>query len=146
MRIHKKFLLWLQAALCLLLAALLIAAALDICLDGSARRRVDPGAAVYTAETIDAHAKAPLAVLAAVAVTAILCAALGVRAAQAGQPVRTAAMVPGRPAAGNRRQRMLRGVLFLLAAGCIVIGICNGSMKDVLVKAVNLCTECIGLG
>ncbi|MBQ8079164.1 MAG: thioredoxin [Oscillospiraceae bacterium] len=28
----------------------------------------------------------------------------------------------------------------------IVIGIFNGSMKDVLVKAIKICTECVGLG
>lgn len=38
-----------------------------------------------------------------------------------------------------------------IAVGCvsvafIIAGICNGSMRDVLIKAVNICTECIGLG
>lgn len=36
--------------------------------------------------------------------------------------------------------------LYLLAAVLIVLGIDNGGMRDVFVKAVNICTECIGLG
>lgn len=39
-----------------------------------------------------------------------------------------------------------RCVLFALAVCFIVLGIFNGGMKDVLDKAVAICTECIGLG
>lgn len=28
----------------------------------------------------------------------------------------------------------------------VIAGICNGGMRDVLIKAINICTECIGLG
>ena len=28
----------------------------------------------------------------------------------------------------------------------IALGVLNGGMRDVLVKAINICTECIGLG
>ncbi len=33
-----------------------------------------------------------------------------------------------------------------LGAAFVIAGICNGSMRDVLIKAINICTECIGLG
>lgn len=36
--------------------------------------------------------------------------------------------------------------LAILALTLIVWGICNGGMADVLEKAVNICTQCIGLG
>ena len=36
--------------------------------------------------------------------------------------------------------------LFAAAAVFIVLGVMNGGLRDVLVKAVNICTECIGLG
>lgn len=36
--------------------------------------------------------------------------------------------------------------LVVAAAGLILAGIYNGGMRDVLVKAINICTECIGLG
>ncbi len=36
--------------------------------------------------------------------------------------------------------------LLAIAAALIVPGIINGGLYDVFVKAVNICTECIGLG
>ena len=49
--------------------------------------------------------------------------------------------VNARPAVG-----IVRVALLLAAIGCIVWGVCNGGLYDVLVKAINICTECIGLG
>lgn len=40
----------------------------------------------------------------------------------------------------------LRLVLYAVAILLIVVGILNGGMWDVLVKAIHICTECIGLG
>jgi hypothetical protein len=40
----------------------------------------------------------------------------------------------------------VRIILYALAVILIVTGIGNGGMRDVLVKAINICTECIGLG
>ncbi|MDE5592424.1 MAG: hypothetical protein K2I75_00565 [Clostridiales bacterium] len=40
----------------------------------------------------------------------------------------------------------VRGCVFVLAVTFIILGIVNGGANDVLVKAVNICTECIGLG
>lgn len=40
----------------------------------------------------------------------------------------------------------VRGAVFVLAVVFIIVGIVNGGAKDVLVKAINICTECIGLG
>ena len=42
--------------------------------------------------------------------------------------------------------RALRAVLFLLAAVLIAAGALNGSARDVFSKAVQICSECIGLG
>lgn len=41
---------------------------------------------------------------------------------------------------------VLRVLLALLAAMLLAAGVMNGGMRDVLVKAINICTECIGLG
>lgn len=49
----------------------------------------------------------------------------------------------------DQHEKMLFGVrltIFVLAVAFIVIGIFNGGMADVLQKAINICTECIGLG
>ena len=40
----------------------------------------------------------------------------------------------------------VRIALYAAAAVLIVLGIGNGGMRDVLIKAINICTECIGLG
>lgn len=39
-----------------------------------------------------------------------------------------------------------RTVIFAFSILLIVLGIMNGGLKDVFIKAVNICTECIGLG
>ena len=43
-------------------------------------------------------------------------------------------------------QKTVRIVLFLCAAVLIVLGVMKGEAQDVLIKAVKICTECIGLG
>ena len=40
----------------------------------------------------------------------------------------------------------VRIALLVIAIICIIDGVSNGGMWDVLVKAINICTECIGLG
>ena len=39
-----------------------------------------------------------------------------------------------------------RLILAVLALVFIILGVMNGGARDVFVKAVNICTECIGLG
>ncbi len=41
---------------------------------------------------------------------------------------------------------IIRIAVFVIAVVFIVLGILNGGMADVLGKAINICTECIGLG
>ena len=47
------------------------------------------------------------------------------------------------------RTKLVMGIriaLLVVAIALIIAGILNGGMADVLAKAVNICTECIGLG
>ena len=56
---------------------------------------------------------------------------------------------PAAAAAGKRPEGGTAAVriALLLAAGVfIVLGALNGSLNDVLLKTINICTECIGLG
>ena len=39
-----------------------------------------------------------------------------------------------------------RAAMFALAVALLALGAANGGMRDVLVKAINICMECIGLG
>lgn len=41
---------------------------------------------------------------------------------------------------------VLRLVLLALGAGLVIFGAATGGIADVLAKAINICTECIGLG
>ena len=53
------------------------------------------------------------------------------------------------PAASDQHEKTLFGArlsLLVIAVLFIVVGIFNGGMADVLQKAINICTECIGLG
>jgi len=46
----------------------------------------------------------------------------------------------------DRTGRVVRIIVFAAALAMITAGVLNGSMRDVLIKAINLCTECVGLG
>lgn len=46
----------------------------------------------------------------------------------------------------ERHILLIRAMLYVLAVVFIVLGVMNGGLRDVLVKAINICTECIGLG
>lgn len=50
------------------------------------------------------------------------------------------------PVQKGRRSLLIRPALYIVAIVFIVLGVMNGGLKDVLVKAINICTECIGLG
>ena len=40
---------------------------------------------------------------------------------------------------------VVRGAVFVLAVTFIILGVVNGGANDVLVKAINICRECIGI-
>lgn len=41
---------------------------------------------------------------------------------------------------------LVRVLVFAVAALFILLGVMNGGARDVLIKAINICTECVGLG
>lgn len=55
---------------------------------------------------------------------------------------------PQKEAAAERRGSVqaVRWALYAVAAVFVALGVMNGGLRDVLVKAINICTECIGLG
>lgn len=63
------------------------------------------------------------------------------------------ALLRGLPRASAEENRpstaapaVLRLVLLALGAGLVIFGAATGGIADVLAKAINICTECIGLG
>ncbi len=51
---------------------------------------------------------------------------------------------PARPS--EKRRNVLRALTVCLAAALLLYGYFSGGTADVLTKAVNICTECVGLG
>ena len=51
-----------------------------------------------------------------------------------------------KPAPRARSAAALQIALVAIAIGLIAVGVFNGSARDVLYKAINICTECVGLG
>lgn len=70
-------------------------------------------------------------------------------------PAKTADTTPSADDAGtdspsnDRSEKLIRTVrcaLLIAGLGLMILGIATGGMADVLAKAINICTECIGLG
>ncbi len=146
---HKKTILIIESLICILLVAVLSAGALRIYKEGTARRAADPSASIYTAEEIREKAAPAVPIALAGVLVAVTAAFLGVKDEEAEKPVRDLETDrellrtrPPQPAANAR----LRALLLALALVFILAGVWNGSMRDVLIKAINICSECIGLG
>lgn len=43
-------------------------------------------------------------------------------------------------------ERLIAYIGLVIAVMLVIVGIFNGSLRDVFIKAVNICTECVGLG
>ena len=56
------------------------------------------------------------------------------------------APAPKAKTAAGKGKNAARAAILALAVIFIIAGIHNGGMKDVLIKAINICTECVGLG
>ena len=68
----------------------------------------------------------------------------GIKDPEAGKPVRSigAAKQKGEPKHAARLRMAAAAAALIL----ILAGIFNGSARDVMIKAIHICTECIGLG
>lgn len=128
-------------------AAALIAAAVNLYLTGSraAKESGDPAAAIYTAEAI----RAAFRPIAPVVYAFLLSLAAGIvyrafteekNGISAPRPVKK-----GKPA-NKKAVAVLRIAVAAAAVILIILGIAGGGLRDVLVKAVKICMECVGLG
>ena len=136
------------AALTLALAAALIASATALYRGGLARREASGSltAPIFTRDDAGLALRrlAPLA-LAWLAVAGVSLMA-GVRAPKGGaaRASRDKRRMKGREE--TKRIALFRGALYALAALLLILGALNGGLNDVLVRVINICTECIGLG
>lgn len=138
----RKIFLIVQSALCLLVAALLIAAVIGIYREGLIEKAENPLSWIFSEEKAAERFRLvapPLYAAVGLAAVGLL---LGVRDESRPKPGKTGRVAHKRfPAA-----KTLRIVLLLTAACMIAAGLRNGSARDVFGKAVKICTECVGLG
>ena len=140
----EKLYLILGSAVCILLAVLLAAGAISICEEGLIRQSEHPLESIYTVEIVAQKAEAifPLFFFFfGLTVTGLV---LGVKAAETELWSKGKGFVETKNA--PEHQTFIRTVIVVAAVGFIIAGITNGSAYDVLVKAINICSECIGLG
>lgn len=156
---RKKLILYFQSALCVLWVVLMAAAAIHIYRDGLAyQAQGHPDAWIFTREKVTAAFGRYLPVLLLAVLTNIVGVVIGVRDENQDKPVadpdtialykkeRENGRDPVKEAAQKQRLRIARIAVLIVAVIFVIAGIINGSMEDMLIRAVNICTECIGLG
>ena len=133
------------AGLTLLLAAGLSGTVLMLWLEGAALRQADPSAEIFTPVAVGRRLRWLLPVL-VLWLTAWLTAVFAGRGRRESVPGCAANRVKSGETTPERRVCWPWYGLLVLAAVLIVLGVLNGGLRDVLVKAANICTECVGLG
>lgn len=144
----------LLAAATVLLAALLIWQCASIYLEGTAAENMpQPGVylrPVYSRETVARHLGQiwwGIALWVAALVAAIACRkGESKQTARGEKTVRRAPERKPEPQRTRKHENAWRVALYAAAVGLIAAGVVNGGARDVLVKAAQICTECIGLG
>lgn len=131
-----------SSAVCIALAVYLAVSSVFIYREGMTRRASDPSASVYTPEAVRQKLLPALPAAAAI----LLLTAAGRKHARNGlhrQEEPDCRMPAG---AIPRRAAPIRGVMLAAALILLLCGILNGSARDVMIKAIMICTECIGIG
>ncbi len=145
----QKSLTWLIVALVILLCAGLAAGGVILYLRGTAAVQAGTAETVFTREQAAGLLRlfaAPALLLALLLITAAF---VGAKKTQLASPDRKATLSPrhaGSVSAYRGLSARRRWLILAIAAGLIAAGVLNGGLRDVLIKAVNICTECIGLG
>ena len=143
----KTALLTILSTLCVVTAIYLIVSDLSIYLQGLAARAENPMADIYTVDIIVSKAGFVLPLFVLIALVAIINTVLGVRDESQDKAVTGIDIGKNMADKGTKGSvNKVRLAVLVLAIVFIVVGIFNGSMSDVLIKASKICTECIGLG
>lgn len=149
-----------QSIICIFAVILLAGAAIGIYGKGKAAKSEDPTAYIYTRESAISAAAPGVFMLIAGLGFSIAGAVMGIRDENDDKPASADACGDGmkratddyssrKPedaAARKGRMHKIRLAVLIVALICIIAGMANGNMKDILIKAINICTECIGLG
>lgn len=136
---------WVIAAATILVTALLCHQCIDIYLTGNSPQNLVDGvylSPVFSVEIVADHLFRLAPVLGGYALLVIAGLVL-----QFFCPA--AAKYPAPQPVSYAKPRSMGGIRLAIAALAlifIILGVMNGGARDVLVKAINICTECIGLG
>ncbi len=141
-------LLFIQSILCIVIAVMLITAAISIYREGVMLRADNPMANIYTVDGIVKRLMPVIPVFITAVIITVINTVLGIKDELADRAVINIDIKPNTITDNfnDRKLRNLRLAILAFSLVCIVIGILNGSMMDVFVKASRICTECIGLG
>lgn len=155
----RRILLYINSALYGLWAILTAGSAISIYLKGSAyQAQGHPEAWIFTREkAVEAFGTfVPMLVLAVV--VTLICVIKGIRDDSQDKPVADPDLISiykaereterdiQAEASKAKRLRAVKTALLIIAVIFVIAGIFNGSMEDMLIKAINICTECVGLG
>lgn len=148
-----KLLPWLRRATALAtiaLAAVMCWQCMEIYAAGMRPENLDANGAriaqIYTREAVSQRLSALLLPAAGYAALIAVTAWVGRKASER-QPARKTGRRTGMRAGLRPQARLwVRLSLYAAAIAFIVLGVMNGGLRDVLVKAIMICTECIGLG
>ena len=156
---NKKVMLYINSALYSLWAILTAGSAISIYLKGAAyQAQGHPEAWIFTREkAMEAFGTfAPVLTLAVV--MTLICVIKGIRDDSQDKPVADPDLISiykaereterdvQAEAAKAKKLQVVKITLLIAAVIFVIAGIRNGSMEDTLIKAINICTECVGLG
>lgn len=155
----KKILLYINSALYVIWTVLTALSAVSIYRAGAAyQAQGHPEAWIFTREKALEALGSYAPILALAVIMTIICAVKGICDENQDKPVTDPDLIgiykaereEGRDlseeAAKAKKLRILRIAVLIIAVIFAIAGIINGSMEDMLIKAVNICTECVGLG
>lgn len=142
----KRVFLTVQALLCILIAAVLAVITVKTFIEGSAWQAAGhPSDWIFTREKAGRAFLTVLPLFCLSVVMTIIGRVKGIKDEDT-KAVRTEMKMQNTAPEAAKRLVLVRRVMLVFAIAFVVLGIFNGSMKDVLVKAINICSECIGLG
>lgn len=147
---NKVFLI-IQSVLCIALFVLTALASVRLYRAGIAYRADGhPTAWIYSREAVGAALRPLIPLFFLTVGVTVVSAILKIRDDRQDKPVKDGGLMIVKPASPAEKKPayipIIRMIVLILAVVFIIAGIYNGSMQDVLYKAIKICTECIGLG
>ena len=143
LKLLKRIYLLIESVLAVIITILLADSFICIYRAGSEIKSVNPLESIYTREVIAKKFYYIAPVLIIFAVMTLCGLVLGVKTSSDAKIdndfIRAKTL-------NRKSQKNLQVIIILIAILLIISGVINSSARDVLYKAINICSECIGLG